>query len=144
MSVFGVILVRIFPHSHFVSARIQSECGKLQTGITLNTVTFRAVILSGLPNTTTTLLNATDIALKFSDRCVLVCRLNIGMYGPRPVYFRLQSLCKYKLTEEKVWRKQAGSEWVEKYFSNKYCVKVVRIRNFFICIFPQLDWIQRF
>ena len=54
MSVFGVRLVRIFPHSDwilcispywdFVSFRIQSECGKMRTRITPNTDTFHAVI----------------------------------------------------------------------------------------------------
>ena len=41
VSVFGVILVRIFVHSHWF--RIQSECGKRQTKITPNTDTFHAV-----------------------------------------------------------------------------------------------------
>ena len=40
VSVFGVILVRIFLHRS-----ILSECGKIRTGITLNTDTFYAVIL---------------------------------------------------------------------------------------------------
>ena len=48
MSVFGVILVRIFQHSDWirrdtVSLHIQSECGKIWTRITPNTVTFYAV-----------------------------------------------------------------------------------------------------
>ena len=42
MSVFGVLLVRIFPHSDWI--RIQSECGKMRTRITPNTDTFYAVI----------------------------------------------------------------------------------------------------
>ena len=47
VSVFGVILVRVFPHSNWVSLRIQSksfriksECGKIQTRITPNTGNF--------------------------------------------------------------------------------------------------------
>ena len=46
MSVFGVILVRIFPDSDWkqrVSLRIQSECGKMPTRVTPNTDTFHAV-----------------------------------------------------------------------------------------------------
>ena len=49
MSVFGVILVHIFPHSernkvrYGVSLRIQSKCGKMQTRITPNMDTFYAV-----------------------------------------------------------------------------------------------------
>ena len=110
----------------------------MRTRITPNTDTVRSVMFSGLPKTTTTLLNVIDFALKFSNRCILVCRLNIGKYGPRPVYFRLQPLCKYKLTKEKVWRKQFGSEWVKKCFSNKHCVKVVQNRNLFRLYFPAI------
>ena len=44
MSVFGVPLVRIFPHSDWIrrdkSLRIQSEWGKIQTRITPNTDTY--------------------------------------------------------------------------------------------------------
>ena len=50
VSVFGVILVRVFPHSKWVSLRIQSksfriksECGKIRTRITPNTGNFYAV-----------------------------------------------------------------------------------------------------
>ena len=49
VSVFGVILVRIFPHSDWkterfsVSFRIQPECGKIRARITPNTGTFYAV-----------------------------------------------------------------------------------------------------
>ena len=50
VSVLGVILVRVFPHSNWVSLRIQSksfriksECGKIQTRITPNTGNFYAV-----------------------------------------------------------------------------------------------------
>ena len=42
VSVFGVILVRIFPHSEWIF-RIQSECRKIRTRITPNTDTFYAV-----------------------------------------------------------------------------------------------------
>ena len=53
VSVFGVILVHIFPHSeyglnterHGVSLSIQSKCGKMRTRITPNTDTFHAVCL---------------------------------------------------------------------------------------------------
>ena len=38
VSVFGVILVRIFPHSDW-TPRIQTECGKIRTRITPNTDT---------------------------------------------------------------------------------------------------------
>ena len=44
MSVFGVILVRIFSHLDSISLRIQSECGKIRTRITPNTSTFYEVI----------------------------------------------------------------------------------------------------
>ena len=47
VSVFGVILVRIFKHSEWiprVSLRIQSECGKIWTRITPNTDTFYIVL----------------------------------------------------------------------------------------------------
>ena len=54
MSVFRVILARIFPHSNWirrdteylpvsVSLRIQSKCGKMRTRITSNTDTFHAL-----------------------------------------------------------------------------------------------------
>ena len=56
MSIFGVILVCIFPHSDWIRRdtdwirrdtpyllRIQSECGKIRTRITPNTDTFYAV-----------------------------------------------------------------------------------------------------
>ena len=48
VSVFGVFLVRISPHSNWirrVSLRIWSECGKIRTRKTPNTDTFRAVFL---------------------------------------------------------------------------------------------------
>ena len=50
MSVFGVILVRIFQHSDWIrrdslSLHIQSECGKIVTRITPNTDTFYAVLI---------------------------------------------------------------------------------------------------
>ena len=49
MSVFGVILVRIFPHSdwisrYFVSLCIEFKCGKIQARTTPNTDTFHAVV----------------------------------------------------------------------------------------------------
>ena len=37
MSVFGVIVVHIFPHSDWIRICIQSECGKMWTKITLST-----------------------------------------------------------------------------------------------------------
>ena len=40
VSVFGVILVRIFPHSDSASLHIQSKCGKIRTRITPNADTF--------------------------------------------------------------------------------------------------------
>ena len=44
VSVFGVILVPIFPHSDWIwRDTIQSECGKIRNRITLNTETFYAV-----------------------------------------------------------------------------------------------------
>ena len=45
VSVFGVILVLIFPHSDWIrrDTRIQSECGKMRTRIPPNTDTFYAV-----------------------------------------------------------------------------------------------------
>ena len=47
MSVFGVILVRIFSHSKWIrrdaSLRIQFKCRKMRTGITSNTDTFQIV-----------------------------------------------------------------------------------------------------
>ena len=46
MSIFGVILVRIFPHSNSVSLLIQSECRKKQTRITPNTDTFYAMTVT--------------------------------------------------------------------------------------------------
>ena len=46
MSVFGAILVRIFPHLDSVSLRIQSECGKMRTRITPDMVFFNAVNLT--------------------------------------------------------------------------------------------------
>ena len=48
VSVFGVLLVRIFPYSDWIrrSLRIQSECGKMRTRITANTDTFHAVSFS--------------------------------------------------------------------------------------------------
>ena len=45
MSLFGVILVRILPHSrYYVSLCIRSECGKIRTRITPNKDTFHAVL----------------------------------------------------------------------------------------------------
>ena len=43
MSIFGFILIRIFPHSNFL--RIQSKCGKIRTRITPNTDTFYAMFV---------------------------------------------------------------------------------------------------
>ena len=43
VSVFGVILVRIFPHSDSTSLHIQSKCGKSRTRITPNADTFYVV-----------------------------------------------------------------------------------------------------
>ena len=43
MSVFGVILVRIFPHSDWIRRDTQSASGKIQTRITPNTDTFYTV-----------------------------------------------------------------------------------------------------
>ena len=45
MSVFGVILVRIFPHSDWIRRDIRYELGKIQTRITPNTHTFYLVIV---------------------------------------------------------------------------------------------------
>ena len=45
MPVFGVFLVRIFPHSDWIQRDIQSKCEKTRTRITPNTDTFRAVLL---------------------------------------------------------------------------------------------------
>ena len=46
MSVFGVFLVRIFPHSGWIRRFTQSECGKIRTRKTPNTDTFYAVFNS--------------------------------------------------------------------------------------------------
>ena len=46
MSVFGAILVRIFPHLDSESLRIQSECGKMRTRITPDMSFFNAVNLT--------------------------------------------------------------------------------------------------
>ena len=43
VSIFAVNLVSIFPHSHEVYLRIQSECGKIRTRLNPNTDTFHAV-----------------------------------------------------------------------------------------------------
>ena len=43
MSVFGVFLVRIFPHSDWIPPRIQSESRKIRTKKTPNTDTFHTV-----------------------------------------------------------------------------------------------------
>ena len=45
VSIFEVILFRIFPHLdwYFISLRIQSECGKIRTRITPNTASFYTV-----------------------------------------------------------------------------------------------------
>ena len=57
MSVFGVILVRIFPAlglnagRYGVSLRIQSECGKMRIRITPNTGTFYAVNVCSINDT---------------------------------------------------------------------------------------------
>ena len=47
VSVFGIILVRIIPHSDWieVSHRIQPECRKMRTRIAPNTDTFYAVLV---------------------------------------------------------------------------------------------------
>ena len=44
VSLFGVILVRVFP-VYLISLRIQSECGKMRTRITPNTDTFYALCI---------------------------------------------------------------------------------------------------
>ena len=48
VSVFGVILVRIFPHSDWISLRIHSECGKVRTRITPNKDTFYKALATNL------------------------------------------------------------------------------------------------
>ena len=45
VSVFGVILVRIFPHSDWIRRDMEYECGKLRTRITPNTDTFHTVLV---------------------------------------------------------------------------------------------------
>ena len=44
--VFGVVLVRIFPHSDWIQRDAESKCGKVRTRITPNTDTFYAAQLS--------------------------------------------------------------------------------------------------
>ena len=82
VSVFGVILVRIFPHSDWirsdiswyvyemymryeVSLRIQPKCRKMPTRITPNTDTFRQCLLWILDTLSSTFL-CTYILLKFN------------------------------------------------------------------------------
>ena len=45
VSVFGVILVRIFPHSDWIRRDTEYECGKLRTRIAPNTDTFHTVLV---------------------------------------------------------------------------------------------------
>ena len=45
VSVFGVILVRIFQHSDWIRRDSQSECGKMRTRITPNMDTFHTVCM---------------------------------------------------------------------------------------------------
>ena len=59
MFVFGVILVRIFPHSNWIWRDTESECGKMRTRITPNTESLRILSECGkmrigiTPNTDT-------------------------------------------------------------------------------------------
>ena len=46
VSIFGVILDRIFPHADWI--RIQTECGKMRTRITPNMDTFHPVRIVGM------------------------------------------------------------------------------------------------
>ena len=45
--VFGVFLVRIFQHSDWIRRDTEYQCGKIRTGITLNTDTFYTVLMLG-------------------------------------------------------------------------------------------------
>ena len=50
MSVFGVVLVRIFSHLDWIWRDTESECGKIRTRITPNIDTFHAVIIKLFKN----------------------------------------------------------------------------------------------
>ena len=116
MSVFGVFLVRIFPHTDWmqmdtphlslfnpdrysISLRIQSGVGKIRTGKTPNTETFYAVHFI-LPNVSQCpfLILKSDVSiqnwkvynflnfLKFSSRNIFVTKHNIGLYFPAKIH----------------------------------------------------------
>ena len=68
MFVFGVIPVRI-----------QSENGKIRTGITLNTDNFQAVLIFIISNYTL-FFNSASVLLKFFDKLSPKCGLSVAYY----------------------------------------------------------------
>ena len=108
MSVFGVILIRIFLHSNwislylFVSLRIQSECGKIRTRITQNTSTFHAVSLIKrkkkiLRNTNVVALDVVNIFL--SRNLIFLSWLLFNLFIPNIV--RETNLHRYHMRNHK-------------------------------------------
>ena len=76
-SVFGVILVCIFPHSDLI--RIQSECGKMWTRITPNTDSFYAMRLLSIENVILFRQSIVCSCITFSTILETVGRSEIGL-----------------------------------------------------------------
>ena len=77
MSVFGVILVRIFPHSNWIRIdTIQSECGKIRTRITPNTDTFHEVDANDI-NPNTNALSMSHFTITRSNRQEMFCKKGV-------------------------------------------------------------------
>ena len=77
VSIFGVFLVLIFPHSDWIlkigiSLCTQSECGKIRTRKTLNTDVFHAVILidRGILRTLSNILDRACCAMYFFAKAI--------------------------------------------------------------------------
>ena len=91
VSVFGVFLVLVFPHSDWirretVSLRIQSKCGKIQTRKTSNTDTFHVMIY---------LLKTSEIGLKWAKQCKIV-KIHVVFWSPsfvRGIFRALSRIC---------------------------------------------------
>ena len=139
MPLFGVILVRIFPHSDWC---IQSECGKMRTRITPNTDTFYAVNIYAVVTDTFYAVVSSTVINFFTERILVLRNLWLNIFW---IFWSAQ--CSHsnpvdtgrKLNVHKTFRRSPGRLLNVSYVHSIYVLCLQE--NIKINIFQSLCWV---
>ena len=141
MPIFGVILVRIFPHSDWI-LRIQSECAKMRTKITPNTDTSYTVLTWMLISVLLDYLMLELIAVICSRQAAYLNSHRIS-----PEYYRWTDYSSANVTPSNIrtWGilQNECSEKIRKNFSRKTLVARSPFIKVVVCrpsILPKKRW----